>query len=197
MGITYEEALKAQKAIEDKLLLDSNIVSIGVVEELNWQGEKSGNFIIKVGVISFETYQHALAHGESSIPNEITFKSDNGNQEIKQVQIKVVKTGQIKTLHSSNEHKPSAIDRHPSANSHIFAKDNSLKIARRHYSSLPATSYYQLRKSTPIIHKMFPNLLLRRRSIFLTFGIFSLKSIIDFTKSKTLQSDIPAINKKL
>ena len=34
MGISYEDAVKAQRAIEEKLIEDPNVVSIGVVASI-------------------------------------------------------------------------------------------------------------------------------------------------------------------
>jgi hypothetical protein len=115
MGISFEDALKAQKAIEDKLLKDPNVVSIGVFEETNHLGQKSGNYSIKVGVISAELYQNTLEHGESIIPREYTFHSENGSREVKHVKINVVKTGQINALLASRNDFPSALDDIPAA----------------------------------------------------------------------------------
>lgn len=119
MAISYEEALKAQRAIEDQLLEDPNVVSVGVVEETDNFGRKTGNYAIKVGVISAEIYQNALNHGESIIPQEYILRSKEGTHEIKHVHIQVVKTGQIEALFISNgtdfKDLPSAMDEIPAA----------------------------------------------------------------------------------
>jgi hypothetical protein len=117
MTISFEEALKAQKDIEDTLLKDPNVVSVGVVEELNRLGQKTGNFAIKVGVISAEVYQNALDHGESIIPSEYKIYSSNGSHRIKHVKINVIKTGEINALYSFAKRYdlPDALDNIPPA----------------------------------------------------------------------------------
>ena len=95
MTITYDDAVKAQSKIEDKLLEDPNIVSVGVIAEKNELGESTDSYIIKVGVISSEEYQNSICHGESLIPTEYILNDANKK---KSVQIKVVQTGQIKAL---------------------------------------------------------------------------------------------------
>jgi hypothetical protein len=117
MGISYDEAVRAQKAIEDNLLKDPNIVSIGVVEEIDEFGRKTGDYAIKVGVISAEVYQNALRHGESIIPGAYKLESKDATHTIKHVHITVVKTGQIKALSvshpSESKDLPSAVDNIP------------------------------------------------------------------------------------
>ena len=51
MTISYEEAVKAQAQIEDKLLADPNVVSIGVIEATDSLGRQTGNHLIQVGVL--------------------------------------------------------------------------------------------------------------------------------------------------
>jgi len=114
MGISYDEALMAQRAIEDKLLDDPNVVSIGVVEEKDAFGQKTGDYAIRVGVISAEVYQQALNHGQSIIPSEYRLSSEAGANKTKNVHIQVVKTGRIDALSVSDaigsKNLPSAID---------------------------------------------------------------------------------------
>lgn len=57
MGISYKDALAAQEEYEDQLLEDPNVISVSVVAETNELGEATGDFILQVGVISFEEYQ--------------------------------------------------------------------------------------------------------------------------------------------
>jgi hypothetical protein len=102
MSISHEEALDAQRSLEDKLLQDSNIVSIGVVKETDHFGQKTGDYIIKVGIISAEIYQNALKHNQSIIPREFRLCSKDDSHEVKNVRIKVEITGQIKALSASN-----------------------------------------------------------------------------------------------
>lgn len=116
--ITYDEAVKAQSELEDKLLEDPNVVSVGVVAETNELAEKTGSYIIKVGVISSEEYQNSVIHGESLIPMEYELEGDDKTRKF--VHIKVVRTGQINALSSdldtlSKRDFPSAVDDIPSA----------------------------------------------------------------------------------
>jgi hypothetical protein len=121
MGVTYEDAVKAQQELEEKILRDPNVVSIGVIAETNELGEKTGDYVVKVGIISTEDYQSSLAHGDSLIPQEYKLLDKKNAQDEKYVRIQVVKTGRIKALssyHSEKSDFPSAIDRIPSASSH-------------------------------------------------------------------------------
>ncbi len=70
MGVSFDEAATAQAAIEDNLLKDPNIISIGVVEEVVDTGEKTGNYVVQVGIVSSEVYQSALENGAQPIPDE-------------------------------------------------------------------------------------------------------------------------------
>jgi|GEM_PF-1604732 len=97
MGVSYEEAVKAQQQIEDKLLQDPNVVSIGVVAELDKLGQPTGDYAIQVGVISVENFRRAKKHGESLIPSEYLLFSEKDAQK-KSVHISVIKEGKIETL---------------------------------------------------------------------------------------------------
>lgn len=114
MGISYEEAVMAQANIEDELLKDPNVVSVGVIEEIDDLGQKTGNYVIQVGVISIETYQNTIKHGKSVIPPEYILHSENNGQEEKHVRVNVVKEGKIEALSNvtqyGKEDFPSAID---------------------------------------------------------------------------------------
>lgn len=115
MGITYEEAVKAQAQIEETLLEDPNVVSIGVTAETDDLGQATGNYIIQVGVISLETYLNSRKRGQSTIPEECIYKAEQ--EEEKHIRVSVVKEGQIVALTHSNYNEkkdiPSAIDEIP------------------------------------------------------------------------------------
>lgn len=130
MGITtYEDAVKAQAELEDQILADPNVVSVGVIAETNEQGEKTGSYIIKVGVISQEDYQNSLAHGESLIPREYKLHQGKDSQQSKSVRVQVVKTGEIKALSTTTDSKkkdfPSAIDDLPTTSSQALSGHTS------------------------------------------------------------------------
>lgn len=113
--ITYDEAVKAQALIEDKLLLDPNVVSIGVVEETDNLGQKTGNYVVQVGVTSTEIYTSNLHHGQSVIPEECVIYSDDNSSIEQHVRIHVVKEGKIEALaepspDTKKNDLPSAID---------------------------------------------------------------------------------------
>jgi hypothetical protein len=91
MGITYEEALQAQAELEDELLEDPNIVSIGVVAETDSLGLNTGNYLLQVGVISMD--------GQSLIPLEHILSSGRDAEE-KHVPIKVINEGKIERFNS-------------------------------------------------------------------------------------------------
>jgi len=113
MIVTYEEATRAQKEIEDGLLEDPNIVSVGVVEEIDKLGKKTGNYVIQVGIVSSEIYQHSLNKIEKSIPEEYELLPKIKGQEKKHIRINVVEEGQIQALNSNIEKTdfPSAEDK--------------------------------------------------------------------------------------
>lgn len=117
MGISYEEAAQAQAALEDELLKDPNVVSVGVVEEFNDVAEKTGNYVVQVGIISSEIYQNSLSKGSQTIPNEYILPpvGDSKKQEEKHIRIHVVKEGQIQALNYSSlaADLPSAEDELP------------------------------------------------------------------------------------
>lgn len=97
MGISYEDALRAQAEIEDKLLEDPNVVSVDVVEETDDLGRSTGNYVVQVGIISTESYRNALKHNQSLIPAEHILYSKDGTKE-KHIRIDVVKEGRIQAL---------------------------------------------------------------------------------------------------
>lgn len=117
MGISYEEAVKAQIEIEDQLLEDPNVVSIGVAEEMNDLGQRTGNYLIQVGVISVENYTNALKHGKSVIPTEYILPSHDKEKE-KHIRVRVIKEGQIQAL--SNVGKAYIL-----SNNHLLSANNS------------------------------------------------------------------------
>ncbi len=110
MGISYDEAVAAQARIEDELLKDPNVASVGVVEEVNDLGQKTGNYIIQVGVISVEAYRSTLKHGQSIIPQEYVLQPSSKMKEEKHIRINVVKEGKIEALSMKEEDLPSAMD---------------------------------------------------------------------------------------
>jgi hypothetical protein len=114
MGVSYEEAVKAQTEIEDRLLDDPNVVSVGVIKEINDLGQKTGDYIIQVGVVSVETYLNTVRHGKSIIPKEYILPPHDMEEE-KHIRVHVVKEGQIQAL---LDWKPSDNDL-PSANDDI------------------------------------------------------------------------------
>ena len=96
MGITYEEAVKAQSLCEEQLLQDPNVLSVGVVAETTELGEATGNYVIQVGVSSIEEYRNTLRHGDSMIPKEYILTSEAAGE--KHIRISVVKQGEISAL---------------------------------------------------------------------------------------------------
>ena len=122
MGISYEDAVKAQRAIEEKLMEDPNVVSIGVVEETDELGQKTGDFSIEVGIKSLEVYQNSLKQGKSLIPPEYTIHPDDDSRRDKHVHICVFKAGKIAAL--SNTDIPSAVDDIPKA---MVVSENTLR----------------------------------------------------------------------
>ncbi len=208
MVISYEEALKAQRTIEDKLLEDPNIVSIGVVEETDNFGKKTGDYAIEVGITSAEIYQNALNHRHSIIPQEYPLNSENGSLEIKNVHIKVVKTGPIKALSESRIIQkydlPSAradipaatlpmfsINRYPSGRTHTFSKDIPLKIIRRTYASTPQVFFTQNHNGTKTSLRL--TLLSKIGIILGNVGIYAANKM---SLSSSFQSHIPAHRRK-
>lgn len=101
MGISYEEAIKAQEGLEEKILIDPNVVSIGVVEERDHHGQSTGDFTVQVGVISLEVYKQSIKHGDSIIPHEYLIQSEDGTQTEKHVHVTVIKEGKIKAEFNS------------------------------------------------------------------------------------------------
>ena len=177
MGISYDEAVKAQAEIEDILMEDPNIVSVGVIADTDGFGRHTGNYAIKVGVISIEAYQNALKNGRSTIPSEHILRLDNGGEE-KHVRINVVKTGQIAALtqdtNSKNKKMPSAtVNKYPSGNMHTFNADYSFRILKRHFY----TKAVAFPKPTPCSARICLRALPSSRvklGIFLTsFGIYA------------------------
>ncbi len=121
MAITYEDAIKAQQEIEDKALLDPNVVSVGVVAERDAFGKQTGNYAVQVGVISIDAYSRTHDHGESVIPDEVLIHSDQENED-KHIRITIVKEGKIEALNATPIHEkqseiPSAIDDLPETTS--------------------------------------------------------------------------------
>lgn len=116
MGIiSYEDAVQAQKEIEDSLLKDPNVVSIGVIKETAACGKKTGNYVIEVGVMSLpgeKVYSTFAEHGRSTIPDEYVLPATNQSKEKKHVRILVVEEGQVCAL-NLKDRLPSAIDNLP------------------------------------------------------------------------------------
>lgn len=108
MTISYKEAIKAKDGLEEKILDDPNVVSIGVVEERDNLGQSTGDFAVQVGVNSLDVYKQSLTRGDSIIPHEYLLKSDDGTQTEKHVHVTVIKQGKIEALLSNDI--PSAID---------------------------------------------------------------------------------------
>lgn len=117
MGVSYEDAIKAQTELEDKMFSDPNVVSVGVVAETNEFGEKTGDYAVQVGVISVDVYARAKKHGQSAIPAEFLLRAENGSREEKHIHVHVVREGKIEALTSSSiiekDDTPSAIDELP------------------------------------------------------------------------------------
>ncbi len=97
MSVTYEEAEQAQKAYEDVLLLDPNVLSIGVVAESDGFGNKTGDFIVQIGVASIDAYNQSLKHGTSVIPKELLITSRTQGAS-KHIRINVIKQDKIEIL---------------------------------------------------------------------------------------------------
>jgi len=114
MGITYNDAIKAQEELEEKILDDPNVVSIGVVAETNDLGEPTGDYAIQVGVISIDTCLRAQERGQSAIPKEVLYRSQNALEEDKHIHVNLVREGKIEALASlpktEKDYIPSAID---------------------------------------------------------------------------------------
>ena len=121
MSITYIDAVKAQIELEEQIFADPNVVSVGVIAEIDELGESTGDYVIKVGVISVEEYKNSVSHENLLIPKEYMLHQGEEGQERKCVRIQVVKTEQIKPLsllQSDNTGKndfPSAVDGIPVA----------------------------------------------------------------------------------
>lgn len=114
MGITYEDAVKAQTQIEDKILADPNVVSVGIIAETDEFGKSTGNYAVQVGVISIDSYLRAKKQGQSAIPTEFLLPSKDEAGQEKHIHIHVVREGKIEALtnfpkNSAND-IPSAID---------------------------------------------------------------------------------------
>lgn len=114
MGITYEDAIKAQMELEERILADPNVVSVGIIAETNELGEPTGDYAIQVGVISIDVYSRAQKKGQSSIPTEFLLCSKDGSMEKKHIHVHVVKEGKIEALSDfpriAKDDIPSAID---------------------------------------------------------------------------------------
>ncbi|MDO8954986.1 MAG: hypothetical protein Q7V63_09075 [Gammaproteobacteria bacterium] len=155
MGVSFEDALTAQAKIEDKLMCDPNVVSIGVIAETNELGEKTGDYAIQVGVISSEIYASSVRHGGSVIPDKYVIKPENGGEE-KHIHICIVKTGEIKaqTLQCKkgdstslynpikaalSSLSPLAINKYPDRRSHRYDLAPPLSSIKnvRNYSTIP------------------------------------------------------------
>lgn len=95
MCASYNEAVKAQKEIEDKLLKDPNVVSVGVVAEVNSSDKPTGSYVVQVGVISINIYQNAQKLLQSVIP--LKHPIHNSTQE-RYVRIDVIQRGVIERL---------------------------------------------------------------------------------------------------
>lgn len=65
---SYEEVKKYKDEIENDLLKDPNVTSVGTVAQINAMGEKTGRYVIQVGVIADKEYP--LAALQSSDTNE-------------------------------------------------------------------------------------------------------------------------------
>jgi len=112
MGISYEDAVKAKKAVRKKLLEDPNVVSIAVVTETNELGEPTGDYAVQVGVASMNAYTHAQKRGQSAIPAEFLLPSE-GKSKDQLIHFHVVKEGKIEALTTytpSEKDVPSAMD---------------------------------------------------------------------------------------
>tara|TARA_B100000508_G_C11462680_1_gene279996 strand:- start:329 stop:1684 length:1356 start_codon:yes stop_codon:yes gene_type:complete len=111
MGVSYEDAVSAQEELEAKVFADPNVVSIGVVAEVNELGEQTGNYAVQIGVVSIDIYARAQKCGQSSIPTEFLLRSNDGSTEEKHIHINVVREGKIEALTKvSNGDIPSAKD---------------------------------------------------------------------------------------
>ncbi len=101
MKTTYKDALKAQKLIEDKLLQNPNISSVGIAEETDLLGKKTGNYALKVGIVSLESYQNTIDH-YLQIPREHVIKTKEGT---KNIRIQLERTGLITSSLSEKNNK--------------------------------------------------------------------------------------------
>ncbi len=114
MGVTYEDAVKAQIELEDAVLADPNVVSVGVIAETNSYGEMTGDYAVQVGVVSIDAYLSAKKYGHSSIPSEFLLHSKSNVESDKHIHIHVVREGNIEALSKASEIEesdiPSAID---------------------------------------------------------------------------------------
>jgi len=117
--ISFEEAKIAKIKLKEEIFGDSNVVSMGIIEDVNNLGEKTGGYAIKIGIISAEVYRSSLNYGEKSIPREYAFCHEASNKNMKYVRIKLVETGLVKALSVFNPPQskdfPSAIDNIPFA----------------------------------------------------------------------------------
>jgi len=101
----FKPAKQAQATLEDALLKDPNVVSVGVVEEVDDIGQKTGDYVVQVGIVSSEVYQNSLNKGSQTIPSEYVLSTVTGNRstphEEKHIHIQIVKERQIQALHSN------------------------------------------------------------------------------------------------
>lgn len=108
MGITYKDAVRAQEEIEDTILADPNVVSVGVVAETDEYGKATGDYAVQVGVLSIDAYLRAEKQGHTGIPSEYLLQAENEFPKEKHVHVNVVKEGKIEALSPYSE--PGSID---------------------------------------------------------------------------------------
>ncbi len=166
MKIEYEDAVKVQRQIEDVLLKNPNVVSIGVRAEIDNFGQKTRNYVIQVGVESSKAYWSDQKSGRFVIPEKYRLHTNDGLKEIK---IQIKREGKI----------------YPHANiSKLFKRDFSTSVRKPLFALTKYQSNLSVFKGSYVVPAILRNNISRAMpfrygALFAGIGFFSAAAVLN------------------